>query len=232
MLFDPGFALSTVPKIAGALWTSILVALLSCVGASLLGFGLEIARRSNRVMRYAMRFLIDFIRSTPLLVQLYFVLPSYGIKLPALAIGVIAISLYYSGYLAEVFKAGIDGVKPGQFEAARALGLTRLQTVVLVIAPQMLRNIAAPWATTSSASSNRRPISLPSRSTKPSARHSTSPPTPSATPSRWSWSARSSSPSPSCSPGSSGGWKSACCFRRNADHLPTDRSWIPPSSPG
>ncbi|TQI77112.1 polar amino acid transport system permease protein [Bosea sp. AK1] len=147
MLFDAGFALTLVPKIAGALWTSILVALLSCIGASLLGFGLEIARRSNRVMRYAMRFLIDFIRSTPLLVQLYFfyfVLPSYGIKLPALAIGVIAISIYYSGYLAEVFKAGIDGVKPGQFEAARALGLKRLQTVILVIAPQMLRNIAAP----------------------------------------------------------------------------------------
>ena len=64
MPFDLGFALSIVPKIVGALWTSILVALLSCVGASLLGFTLEIARRSNRVMRYAMRFLIDFIRST------------------------------------------------------------------------------------------------------------------------------------------------------------------------
>jgi polar amino acid transport system permease protein len=147
MLFDLGFALSTVPKIAGALGTSIIVALLSCVGASVLGFTLEIARRSNRVMRYAMRFLIDFIRSTPLLVQLYFfyfVLPSYGIKLPAIAIGVIAISIYYSGYLAEVFKAGIDGIARGQFEAANALGLKRLQTVVLVIAPQMLRNIAAP----------------------------------------------------------------------------------------
>lgn len=147
MLFDPGFAISTLPKIVGALWTSIAVALLSCVGASVLGFAMEIARRSNRVLRYLMRFVIDFIRSTPLLVQLYFfyfVLPEYGIKLPALAIGVIAMSIYYSGYLAEVFKAGIDGVARGQFEAASALGLKRLQTVVFVIAPQMLRNIAAP----------------------------------------------------------------------------------------
>jgi len=147
MQFDPAFALTTVPKIAGAMWTTLIVALASCVGASLLGFALEIARRSGVAMRYLMRFVIDFIRSTPLLVQLYFfffVLPVYGIKLPAVAIGIIAMSIYYSGYLAEVFKAGIDGVKPGQFEAASALGLKRLQTVVLVIAPQMLRNIAAP----------------------------------------------------------------------------------------
>jgi polar amino acid transport system permease protein len=147
MQFDLAFALSTVPKIAGALWTTLIVALVSCIGASLLGFAMEIARRSGLVLRYLMRFIIDFIRSTPLLVQLYFfffVLPVYGIKLPAVAIGIIAMSIYYSGYLAEVFKAGIDGVKPGQFEAASALGLKRLQTVVLVIAPQMLRNIAAP----------------------------------------------------------------------------------------
>lgn len=147
MPFDVSFALSTVPKIAGALGTTLVVAAASCVGASLLGFGMETARRSGRAMRYLMRFAIDFIRSTPLLVQLYFfffVLPVYGIKLPAVLIGIIAMSIYYSGYLAEVFKAGIDGVKPGQFEAAQALGLSRLLTVMLVIAPQMLRNIAAP----------------------------------------------------------------------------------------
>jgi polar amino acid transport system permease protein len=147
MQFDVSFALSIVPKIVSALGSTIIVALVSCVGASLLGFGLEIARRSNEALRYLMRFVIDFIRSTPLLVQLYFfffVLPVYGIKLPAVIVGIIAMSIYYSGYLAEVFKAGIDGVSRGQFEAARALGLKRLQTVVLVIAPQMLRNIAPP----------------------------------------------------------------------------------------
>lgn len=147
MSFDVGFALSIVPKIAGALGTTIAVAVLSCLFATLLGFALEVTRRSRAAMRYLMRFAIDFIRSTPLLVQLYFfyfVLPVYGIKLPALAIGVIAISIYYSGYLAEVFKAGIDGVAAGQFEAAKALGLNRLQGMLLVVAPQMLRNIAAP----------------------------------------------------------------------------------------
>jgi len=147
MTFDTGFALSIVPKIACALGTTLVVTVLSCVFAALLGFVLEVTRRTGRATSYLMRFAIDFIRSTPLLVQLYFfyfVLPVYGIKLPALAIGVIAISIYYSGYLAEVFKAGIDGVAPGQFEAAEALGMSRLQSVLLVVAPQMLRNIAAP----------------------------------------------------------------------------------------
>jgi polar amino acid transport system permease protein len=147
MIFDVAFALSIVPKIAAALGSTIAVALLSCLFASLLGFALEVTRRTGKAMSYLMRFAIDFIRSTPLLVQLYFfyfVLPVYGIKLPALAIGVIAISIYYSGYLAEVFKAGIDGVDKGQFEAAKALGLNRLHGVMLVVAPQMLRNIAAP----------------------------------------------------------------------------------------
>ena len=147
MTFDPAFALSIVPPIARALTTTLAVTLLSCVFAALLGFGLEITRRSSKPMRYAMRLVIDFIRSTPVLVQLYFlyyVLPVYGIKLPALVVGVAALSLYYCGYLAEVFKAGIDGIPKGQFEAAKALGLNRTKTVLLVIAPQMLRNIAAP----------------------------------------------------------------------------------------
>ena len=53
-------------------------------------------------------------------------------------------SFYYSGYLAEVFKAGLDAISPGQAEAGTALGLTRMQTLLLILTPQMLRNIAAP----------------------------------------------------------------------------------------
>ncbi|TIV73006.1 MAG: ABC transporter permease subunit, partial [Mesorhizobium sp.] len=75
---------------------------------------------------------------------LYFVMPFYGIRLGAMTVGILGLSLYYSGYLAEVFKAGIDAIPKGQQEAARALSLTRRDTIVFVIAPQMLRNIAAP----------------------------------------------------------------------------------------
>lgn len=147
MGFDLSFALSTVPLILSALFTTAWVTIAGSLGAALLGFTWEILRRLNRPLGYLMRFLIDAIRSTPLLVQiyfLYFVLPYYGLTLPALVVGVLALSLYYSGYLAEVFKAGIDAIEPGQFEAAKALAIGRMHTIVLIVLPQMLRNIAAP----------------------------------------------------------------------------------------
>ncbi|RUW00723.1 amino acid ABC transporter permease, partial [Mesorhizobium sp. M1A.F.Ca.IN.022.05.2.1] len=97
--------------------------------------------------RPVVQFIVDAIRSTPALVQLYFlffVLPFYGIVLPALFVGVAGLSIYFSGYLAEVFKAGIDAVPSGQGEAAKSLGLNWFDTVFFVLAPQMLRNVAAP----------------------------------------------------------------------------------------
>jgi polar amino acid transport system permease protein len=149
MNFDAAYAAAVFPHIAAFLGTTLLVTVLTCLFAAALGFLLEVLRRVNMPSRYVLGFVIDFIRSTPVLVQiyfLYFVLPIYGIRLPAMVVGVAALSLYYSGYLAEVFKAGIDSVARGQWEAAKALGLGWGKTVVLVIAPQMLRNVAAPMS--------------------------------------------------------------------------------------
>ncbi|MEI9411872.1 ABC transporter permease subunit [Mesorhizobium salmacidum] len=147
MTFDLEFAVSTVPTILSVIGTTIGVALASCLGASALGFCLEITRRAASLAGYLVRFVIDFIRSTPVLAWLYFlyyVLPHYGVTLPALLVGILGLSIYFSGYLAEVFKAGIDAIPAGQAEAAKALGLTRTDIVVFVLAPQMLRNVAAP----------------------------------------------------------------------------------------
>jgi polar amino acid transport system permease protein len=147
MGFDIGFALSIMPGILSAIGMTLFVAAASCVGAAALGFCLEILRRTGGARGLAVRFLIDFIRATPVLVWLYclyFILPFYGLRLSALTVGITGLSLYYSGYLAEVFKAGIDAIAKGQQEAARALGLGRIDTIVFVVAPQMLRNIAAP----------------------------------------------------------------------------------------
>jgi polar amino acid transport system permease protein len=146
-VFDIAFMLSTVPLIFKAMGTTIWVAVVCSVGAAVLGFAFELMRRSGRLLGGVTRFLIDFIRSTPILVQLYFfyfALPHYGVTLPALVIGVFALSLYYSGYLAEVFKAGIDSIPLGQFEAAQSLGLSAWDTTFRVVLPQMLRAVAAP----------------------------------------------------------------------------------------
>lgn len=147
MGFDFGFAISTLPTILWALDMTLLVAVTSCVGASFIGFTLEIMRRYWRGFGFAVQFFIDFIRTTPVLVWLYcfyFILPVYGVRLSALAVGITCLSLYYSGYLAEVFKAGIDAIPKGQGEAAHALGIGKMDAIVFVIAPQMLRNIVAP----------------------------------------------------------------------------------------
>jgi len=145
--FDLAFAASTIPTILSVVGTTIGVALLSCAGASILGFSLEMARRAGSIAGYAMRFAIDFIRSTPALAWLYFlyfVLPHWNVTLPALVVGILGLSIYFSGYLAEVFKAGIDAIPKGQAEAAKALGLHRSDVVFFILAPQMLRNVAAP----------------------------------------------------------------------------------------
>lgn len=147
MGFNFAYAIEILPEILQGLRNTLMVTVLSAIGATILGFTWEILRRSGRVMGYVMQFIVDAIRSTPVLVQLYFlffVLPYYGIVLPAMFVGIFGLSFYYSGYLAEVFKAGIDAIPKGQNEAAQSLGLSATDIVAFVIAPQMLRNIAAP----------------------------------------------------------------------------------------
>ncbi|SDV48761.1 amino acid ABC transporter permease [Chitinasiproducens palmae] len=146
-MFDPTFLVQAFPVILASLGTTLWVAVAASLLAAVLGFALEILRRGSGRASAAVRFLIDFIRSTPILVQIYFfyfVLPQCGVTLPALFIGVFALGLYFSSYLAEVFKAGIDAVPRGQNEAAVSLGLSHADTLFRVVAPQMLRHIAAP----------------------------------------------------------------------------------------
>jgi polar amino acid transport system permease protein len=84
---------------------------------------------------------VEFIRSTPLLVQIYFlffVLPDFGIRLSPLTTGVLALGLHYSAYTAEVYRAGIEGVPKGQWEAAIALNMKPWRIWHAVILPQAL----------------------------------------------------------------------------------------------
>ncbi len=72
MGFDLAFALSSVPTILGAIGTTLGVALVSCIGAAAIGFLFEMVRRLGGVLGFATGFVIDFIRSTPVLAWLYF----------------------------------------------------------------------------------------------------------------------------------------------------------------
>jgi polar amino acid transport system permease protein len=143
MKFDFAFAFSILPALTKASLFALLIACLSSLLACLLGFVLEVGRRAGPLSDCILTFLIDSVRVTPVIVQLYFlffVLPYWGIRLPALVVGIGSLGVHYSSYLAEVFKAGFDAIPSGQNDASRALGLRRWQSNLLIVLPLMLRN--------------------------------------------------------------------------------------------
>jgi polar amino acid transport system permease protein len=121
------------------------ITLFGAIVAFSLGLLLALLRRSDtRWVSTPTRWFIEFVRSTPLLVQLFFlfyVLPTlpFQIKLSALTAGILGLGVHYSCYTAEVYRAGIDGVPPGQWEAATALNLPRTRTWTSVVLPQAIR---------------------------------------------------------------------------------------------
>ena len=98
-------------------------------------------------LRYLMEFYVWVMRGTPLMLQLlfvYFALPLVGIRLPDFAAALLAFTLNYTAYFAEIFRAGIQAIPKGQYEAAVALGLKHWQMMRYVIFPQVLRVVLPP----------------------------------------------------------------------------------------
>ncbi|MEU9705369.1 ectoine/hydroxyectoine ABC transporter permease subunit EhuD [Streptomyces sp. NPDC047981] len=130
-------------------WEGVLVTLQVLALGSLISFSLGLVwalgfGARSRLVRWPVRAVTEFVRTTPLLVQLFFlffVLPEWGVQLSALATGTLAIGLHYSTYTAQVYRAGIDAVPVGQWEAAKALSLPRHRTWLTVILPQALRRV-------------------------------------------------------------------------------------------
>lgn len=113
-------------------------------------FGLLLAlmRLSKiRILNYAINAYIWLMRGTPLMLQIffiYFALPMLGIRFDSFSTAAIAFSLNYAAYFAEIFRAGIQGVNKGQYEAAKTLGMNYSQTMWRVILPQMVKKILPP----------------------------------------------------------------------------------------
>jgi polar amino acid transport system permease protein len=146
MSFDWSFAFDILPEMLYAfLRFSLVATVLGIVLAAVLGLAFAIVRRARvPVLAPLTTAFIDFVRSTPLLVQLFFlffVLPEAGITLPPLTTGVIGLGVHYACYLAEVYRAGIESVPKGQWEAATALSLPPRLQWQHVILPQAIRNV-------------------------------------------------------------------------------------------
>jgi polar amino acid transport system permease protein len=142
MEWDWDFVWQIMPTLLEGVKITILATLLGSVLAAIVGLAIALLRRSpNRMVSRPVGFFAEFIRGTPLLVQLYFifyVLPDFGILLPPMVAGTIGLGLHYGTYAAEVYRAGIDNVPSGQWEAAKACNLSARQTWTHIIIPQAI----------------------------------------------------------------------------------------------
>lgn len=140
MTFDWSFAWSIMPQLLWALRITILATFLGMGLATVLGLVWVLLRRSPwRIVAQTAHYGVEFIRSTPILVQIYFLfymMPEFGVRLSPMVAGVLALGIHYSAYLAEVYRAGIESIPKGQWEAARALNLSPVQTWQRIILPQ------------------------------------------------------------------------------------------------
>jgi polar amino acid transport system permease protein len=144
MGWDWAFAAEVLPLILQGLVLTVQLTLLGSLVAFSLGLVLAVLLRGPLPVAIVVRGFIEFVRSTPLLVQVFFlfyVLPDIGILIPPFATGVIALGLHYATYTADVYRAGIDAVPRGQWEAATALSLPRSRVWTGVVLPQAIPRV-------------------------------------------------------------------------------------------
>lgn len=142
---DWGFIGEHIPDLLRGLQYTILATVIGYAVALVLGLLVAITRRSApRPIAWTVHWIMEFIRCTPLLVQLFFVfyvLPGIGISLSPLTAGIIALGVHYAAYTAEVYRSGIEGIPQGQWEASRALSLAPRRVWTAVILPQAIRRV-------------------------------------------------------------------------------------------
>lgn len=138
----------TLPLLLSGLSTTLLLGLVSISLGLAGGLAFALMRLYGRapVRQLAVAY-IDVFRAFPLLVLLvvvYYALPFVGLRLSPFAAAATSLSLVASAYSAEIFRAGIEAVPRGQFEAARALGLRPVPLMLKVVLPQAIRIVIPP----------------------------------------------------------------------------------------
>lgn len=145
MIWDWSFAAQIVPFLLQGLWITVQITLVGMAIALVVGLFVAVVRYSRvPVISKLFTFYVLFVRGTPLLVQAYFaffVLPSIGVQFSPMITGIVVIGLNYSAYTAEVYRAGIQSVAVGQWEASTALSLSNWQRWRFVVLPQAIRDV-------------------------------------------------------------------------------------------
>lgn len=140
--WDWAYTWEILPILGEASLITLKATLLGFALAAVLGLVFALLRMSRHVyVRFFAQGIIEFIRSTPLLIQiffLYYVMPEFGLALDAMTAGIIALGVHYACYCSEVYRAGFDNVPKGQWEAAIALNLSPYVTFRDIIIPQAI----------------------------------------------------------------------------------------------
>jgi polar amino acid transport system permease protein len=141
-IWDWGYAWEVMPILAEASLVTIKATVMGFGLALVVGMALAIGRMAGPAwLRLAVGGVVEFIRSTPLLIQiffLYYVMPEFGLAMDAMLTGVLALGLHYGTYCSEVYRAGLENVPKGQWEASVALNLSPWTTFKDVILPQAI----------------------------------------------------------------------------------------------
>ncbi|HEY8870952.1 MAG TPA: ectoine/hydroxyectoine ABC transporter permease subunit EhuD [Candidatus Limnocylindrales bacterium] len=141
--------LGYLPDLWGGLQLTVFLTFTGMSLALVIGLVIALARLDPRrkFLTWPARAFVEIIRGTPLLLQLFYifyVLPSFGIRLDRLVAGILGLGLNTGAYLSEVFRSGIDAVQKGQWEAADALGMPTGLTLRHIVLPQALRIVIPP----------------------------------------------------------------------------------------
>ena len=137
------YILEILPSLLSGAATTLQVFALVLVFSIPLGIMLAFSMQIHlKPLQWLLHIYIWIMRGTPLLLQLifiYYVLPSIGIRLDRIPAAIIAFTLNYAAYFAEIFRGGISSIPTGQYEAAKVLKFTPVQTIRLVILPQVVK---------------------------------------------------------------------------------------------
>jgi polar amino acid transport system permease protein len=144
------YILLILPYMLEGLGTTLVVFAVTAIASIPLGFVLALARlRGNKALSWVVQTYILIMRGTPLLLQLIFIylgLPLVGITLDRLPASLLAFILNYAAYFAEIFRAGIESIPQGQYEAGRVLGLKEHEIFLKVVLPQVVKRVIPPTA--------------------------------------------------------------------------------------
>lgn len=141
MTLDFALLIKRAPEILQAMGLSILLWIAGTLIAVVLGFAVAVARRYGpRLLDGALWLVVDVLRGTPFLIQLfllYFGGPFVGLSLDPVPAGLLGLSIYGAAYFSEIFRSGFEAVPRGHVEAAECVGLDRGQTIRRILIPEM-----------------------------------------------------------------------------------------------